>query len=310
MWKPLGYILLSVYWINPLVWISYFLFGRDMETACDEAVIRNMDTDEKTAYSQSLLDVSNAERTVLACPVAFGQSNVRNRVKAILDYKRPAFWICILAIDALLIAGICLITNPLSKADVKEEFLNWYFTTTEPGRYSIYEEYLARLQELAEEQSKKMQEADENGTLEEYMKELFGEDYEAYQQTGGGVAAVEDEELEALLMQYYEGAVDLVSEEFLQKMINNRSPMRYDEETRSYGLQAFFDNAVFTEYSNGDYGTVYEFEAHMVNEPMSPDVTWDKTQNEHYAESIYNGQITVKNGKVVNLYIGGMDASK
>ena len=91
-WKPLGFLLLSVYWFNPLCWIAYILLCRDIEMACDEKVIRDMDKGDMAAYSQALLDCSFPRKRIAACPLAFGEVGVKERVKGVLNYKKPALW--------------------------------------------------------------------------------------------------------------------------------------------------------------------------------------------------------------------------
>lgn len=111
-WKPLGYLLLAIYWFNPLCWIAYILLSRDIEMACDEKVIRDMDKDEMAAYSQALLDCSFPRRRIAACPLAFGEVGVKERVKGVLNYKKPAFWIIVVAVTACIVIGVCFLTNP------------------------------------------------------------------------------------------------------------------------------------------------------------------------------------------------------
>ena len=113
-WKPLGFLLLSVYWFNPLCWLAYILLCRDIETACDEKVIRDMDKADMAAYSQALLDCSFPRKRVSACPLAFGEAGVKERVKGVLNYKKPAFWIILAAIIACIALAICLMTDPPS----------------------------------------------------------------------------------------------------------------------------------------------------------------------------------------------------
>lgn len=112
VWKPLGFVLLAVYWYNPLVWLAYILFCRDMELACDERVIRDMAAEERAAYSQALLDCSRGRRWVAACPLAFGEVGVKTRVKAVLWYKKPGFWISVAAVLVCIAVAVCFLTNP------------------------------------------------------------------------------------------------------------------------------------------------------------------------------------------------------
>ena len=112
VWKPLGFALLAVYWYNPLVWLAYILFCRDMELACDERVIRDMAAEERAVYSQALLDCSQGRRWVAACPLAFGEVGVKTRVKAVLWYKKPGFWVSVAAVLVCIAVAVCFLTNP------------------------------------------------------------------------------------------------------------------------------------------------------------------------------------------------------
>ncbi|MBR4768315.1 MAG: M56 family metallopeptidase, partial [Lachnospiraceae bacterium] len=111
-WKPLGFLILAVYWFNPLCWLAYMLLSRDIESACDEKVIREMDKYETARYSEALLDLSLTEKRVTACPLAFGEVGVKQRVKEILNYKKPAFWVIIVALSVCAAVAICFLTNP------------------------------------------------------------------------------------------------------------------------------------------------------------------------------------------------------
>ena len=123
-WKPLGYLLLAIYWFNPLCWLAYILLCRDIEMACDEKVIRDMDNSAKAAYSQALLYCSFPRRRIAACPLAFGEVGVKERVKSVLNYKKPAFWIIVVAAVACIVIGVCFMTNPkVNEPDLS--FLNY-----------------------------------------------------------------------------------------------------------------------------------------------------------------------------------------
>lgn len=113
-WKPLGFLLLSVYWFNPLIWVAYVFLCKDIELACDEKVIREMDINERADYSQALLECSIKQRGITACPLAFGEVSVKERVKNVLNYKKPAFWIILLSLALCVIASICFLTSPKS----------------------------------------------------------------------------------------------------------------------------------------------------------------------------------------------------
>ena len=113
-WKPLGYLVLAIHWFNPLVWIAYILLCRDIELACDEKVIRELNQNESISYSEALLSCSVNRRTVMVCPLAFGEVGVKERVKNVLNYKKPAFWIVAIAVVASIVLGVCFLTNPSS----------------------------------------------------------------------------------------------------------------------------------------------------------------------------------------------------
>lgn len=114
LWKPLGYLVLAIHWFNPLVWIAYILLCRDIELACDEKVIRELNQNESISYSEALLSCSVNRRTVMVCPLAFGEVGVKERVKNVLNYKKPAFWIVAIAVVSSIVLGVCFLTNPSS----------------------------------------------------------------------------------------------------------------------------------------------------------------------------------------------------
>lgn len=109
-WKALGYILLCVYWFHPLCWLAYILLCRDIEMACDEKVVKGMSFHDKKEYSKTLLSAAGQRRLVTVCPLAFGEVGVRQRVKSVLQYKKPAFWIVLVSIAACLILAVCFLT--------------------------------------------------------------------------------------------------------------------------------------------------------------------------------------------------------
>ena len=111
-WKPLGFVLLCVYWFNPAIWLAYILLCRDIELACDECVVRELSVEERCAYSQSLLDCSAPRRLTAVYPLAFGEVGVKDRVKKVLNYRKPAFWLILIAILACIASAICFLTNP------------------------------------------------------------------------------------------------------------------------------------------------------------------------------------------------------
>ena len=114
-WKVLGYLVLALHWFNPLVWVAYILFCRDIELACDEKVVKGLDGAARADYSQSLLSCAAPKRAVAACPLAFGEGNIKTRVKSALHYKKPAFWVAAAAVLAVVIMAVCFLTNPRSE---------------------------------------------------------------------------------------------------------------------------------------------------------------------------------------------------
>ena len=126
--KPFGWLLLSVYWFHPLVWIAYMLFCRDLELACDEKVVGGMDLDGRKAYSHALLACSLQRKMIFSYPLAFGDIGVRERVKGILHYRKPAGWLAAVAVLACAAVAVCFLTDPKEKADdSKIRYLDqWY----------------------------------------------------------------------------------------------------------------------------------------------------------------------------------------
>ena len=116
-WKPLGYVLLAVYWFNPLLWLAYTLLCRDIELACDERVLRGMDAGQVKDYSSALLACSVPRRMIAACPLAFGEVGVGARVKNALRYKKPAFWVVAASVAVCVVVAVCFLTNPRTDTD-------------------------------------------------------------------------------------------------------------------------------------------------------------------------------------------------
>lgn len=116
-WKTLGFLLLAVHWFNPLMWLSYVLLCRDIELACDEKVIRELGHGQRADYSQTLLACSVSHRNIAACPLAFGEIGVKERVKSVLNYRKPAFWIITAAMVACAVVAVCFLTDPAQRRD-------------------------------------------------------------------------------------------------------------------------------------------------------------------------------------------------
>lgn len=113
LWKSLGFIVLTIHWFNPLMWFGFILFGRDIEFACDEKVIKELDHDARADYSETLLACSVNRQVIAACPLAFSEVGVKERVKSVLNYKKPAFWIIIVAVVSCMMLVVCFLTNPM-----------------------------------------------------------------------------------------------------------------------------------------------------------------------------------------------------
>ena len=111
-WKPLGFLLLTVYWFNPLMWVAYILLCRDIELACDEKVIVELGNDQRADYTQALVSCAVNRRMIAACPLAFGEVGVKDRIKSIMNYRKPTFWIIVTALVVCLVVAVCFLTDP------------------------------------------------------------------------------------------------------------------------------------------------------------------------------------------------------
>lgn len=111
-WKPLGFLLLTIHWFNPLMWLSYAMLCRDIELACDEKVIRDLRREERADYMQALVACSVNRRRIAACPLAFGETGVKERVKSVMNYKKPALWVMLLALALSVVLAGCFLTDP------------------------------------------------------------------------------------------------------------------------------------------------------------------------------------------------------
>lgn len=114
-WKMLGFVLLAIYWFHPLMWVAYFFLCRDIEAACDETVIRGFSREERQGYAAALLRLSAAVPGLHACPLAFGEVGVKTRIKGVMHYKKPEFWIVTLAVLAAMVVAVCFLTSPAAE---------------------------------------------------------------------------------------------------------------------------------------------------------------------------------------------------
>ena len=115
--KPVAFILLSLYWFNPVMWVAYVLLCRDIEYACDERVIKSLDEEQRADYSEVMLALSAPRKMITACPIAFGEVGVKERVKRVLSYKKPFIWIIIAALVACAVTAVVLLTDPKDPSD-------------------------------------------------------------------------------------------------------------------------------------------------------------------------------------------------
>lgn len=132
--KPLAFLLLAFHWFNPALWLAYVLLGRDMERACDELALKNADAAGRAAYTRALVSCAARPRTAAVCPLAFGEIAVKERVKNVLHYKKPALWAAVLLVIAAAVIAVCLLTKPQSK------------TLTDPDHWDARQLYALRTQ--------------------------------------------------------------------------------------------------------------------------------------------------------------------
>jgi len=111
-WKPLGFLSLMIHWFNPLMWLAYVLLCRDIELACDEKVIKELGNEQRGDYTQALVACSVNRRMIAACPLTFGEVGVKERVKSVMNYKKPALWVIIIAVIVCVGVAVCFLTNP------------------------------------------------------------------------------------------------------------------------------------------------------------------------------------------------------
>jgi len=183
-WKPLGFLLLTIHWFNPLMWMAYGLLCRDIEFACDEKVIKELGNEQRADYIQALVACSVNRRMMAACPLAFGEVGVRERVKSVMNYKKPAFWIIILAVIACVVVAICFLTNPITS--VRNPWVQEYVPGAEGIRGSVNTEKYESISE------------DFAIGADQYGRAVFKDPHKAY---------------DTLLLLYADG-IDLIQKEF------------------------------------------------------------------------------------------------
>lgn len=149
--KPIAALLLAVYWFNPLCWIAYILLCRDIELACDEKIFREIGDEEKKAYSTALLSCAVSRRNIAMCPLAFGEVGVKQRVKNVLNYKKPEFWIIIVAVITCLVMGGGLLLNPSDSTSIDGKIIEEGYVWSAGNRYDISDGLTSSISELVDE---------------------------------------------------------------------------------------------------------------------------------------------------------------
>ena len=135
-WKPLGFAVLTLHWFNPAVWVAYALLCRDIELACDERVIRELNGEEKKAYSNALLNCSIRRPWIAACPLAFGEVGVKQRIQSVLHYRKPGFWVLLISIVLCTVAAVCFLTDPVVE-EYELDGTTVYYETDDTGRITF-----------------------------------------------------------------------------------------------------------------------------------------------------------------------------
>jgi beta-lactamase regulating signal transducer with metallopeptidase domain len=150
--KVFAFLILSIHWFNPLVWIAFMLMSKDMELSCDERVLKQMNNEDiKKPYANSLLSLATGKHILNGSPLAFGEGSVKGRIKNVLNYKKPRFWVIVFSIILVLVVGIGLLSNPIVKygndsMNVQTQgpysmvFLNPFYSTTREAFISARQE--------------------------------------------------------------------------------------------------------------------------------------------------------------------------
>lgn len=202
-WKPLGFLLLTIHWFNPLMWMAYVLLCRDIEFACDEKVIKELGNEQRADYAQALVACSVNRRMIAAYPLAFGEVGVRERVKSVMNYKKPAFWIIILAVIACVVVAICFLTDPITS--VRNPWVQEYVPGAEGIRGSVNTEKFESISE------------DFAIGADQYGRAVFKDPHKAF---------------DTLLLLYADG-IDLIQKEFHLPPLSHETIDLY----KTYGWQ-------------------------------------------------------------------------
>ena len=121
IFKALGFGLLCVHWFNPLVWVGYILFCKDIELLCDELVVKNMSTKNRKKYAKALCNIGVEKVKISACPVAFGEVGIKERVKNTVNFKKVKLAFLIISAVACVAVAVCFMTTPVKAQEEKTE---------------------------------------------------------------------------------------------------------------------------------------------------------------------------------------------
>ena len=174
LWKPLGFLVLTVYWFNPLIWVAYVLLCRDIELSCDEKVIKKMGEDAKAPYANALINCSVKKRYITACPLAFGETGVKSRIRTVLHYKKPALWVIVASCVLCALVAVLFLTDPKGEK------------STALGEQSTGADFMGVTLEITELETDA---PDPYITVKWHNKSMtgieFGEDFAVYKYTDG-----------------------------------------------------------------------------------------------------------------------------
>jgi len=291
-WKPLGFLILTIHWFNPLMWIAYVLLCRDIELACDEKVIKELGCEQRADYTQALVDYSVNRRMIAACPIAFGEVGVKERVKSVMNYKKPAFWIIVVAVISCAVVAVCFLTNPKTSIDEKPETINdkdSQSTTVE----NIEKENIEK--EAVPTNPPQDSDKEVKGKTYLYEKEGFMGDFQITLYDDGTFT-------------YYEGAASsyLGVGKWSQK--DNVITLN-DDETNGYDFVNHFkvdgDNLIFTKKDSSNFmyvkvadGECFKLTEEKLKSDNADEITLDNAIStailSHYAYQKYNGLVHVE----------------
>ena len=296
-WKPIGFLILTLHWFNPLLWVGYVLLCRDIELACDEKVIKALDPQQKADYSQALLNCSVNRRVIAACPLAFGEIGVKNRVKAVLNYKKPAFWIIIVATIASVVAAVCFLTNPVVSNNTEmlmDVLNNKKIFISESGEAFYFVEYkpYGSLEVIPDKYALVDLDGDSNDELVVYITAEVG-DYMVFHVYNNKVYG------------FVFGGRSLMSLKedgsFVQSGgagINVYACLKFEKNKYSITELAYKDDYAQQFRINGVATTAEKAEAYVVGFYNKPDVVWMKYENASNTpepnDTSVDGTITIK----------------